>query len=66
MLGALATATVLGVVGMTACGSDSESDQPSSPDTSVVTKNGVVKNTTTTVPRTIQMPHGGSGGKPKR
>lgn len=64
MLGALATTTVLGVVGLVGCGGDSESDKPASPDTSVVTKNKMLP-TTTRVPVTLKMPTGPSG-KPKR
>jgi len=64
MLGALAATTVLGVVGLVGCGSDSESDKPSSPDTTVLTKNKMLP-TTTGVPSTLKMPTGPSG-KPKR
>ena len=60
ILGALATTAVLGVVGLAACGSDSESDKPSSPDTTVLTKNKVLP-TTTRVPSTMKMPTGPSG-----
>lgn len=58
-----AVAAVLAVGGLSACGSSSSDE---SPDTTIGVKNGVLRTTTTKVPSTIQMPHGGSGGKPSR
>lgn len=66
-IGAIVLTSVLAIGGLTACGSGTSDDQPDSPigsavdgsDTSVAVKNGVVRNTSTTVPPTLSRSQGG-------
>ena len=67
---ALGVTAAFALAGLSAC-SSSDSDAPATgasetSDTSMATKNGVMRTTTTTVPSTMVMPMGGAGNKPKR